>query len=131
MPTTFFLTPLSGEEMASYKSPDEIPDVGYKIALEAFGQSLLQMWPLATVEMDVDGLEWCLEDEDGTISGTVRNSIIATVMPGSARHIVEFINWYRGFMPEDQTLYVFHLGQSDGLILHGNESIMDVDLKVF
>jgi hypothetical protein len=120
MSTTFYLTLFPPEELMRFKSEQDMSSLGFEIDFNQFAHDLKLMWSDVSLTVETDSVEWELEDDDGIITGTVENAFIVTVMPGSSNRIVEFVNWYRSFIPKQYMVYMFHLGESKGLAIEEN-----------
>lgn len=131
MTTVFYLALFSPDVLVRFKTKEDIPNIGFEIDFDQFTHGLRQLWSDVSLNIEADSIEWELEDEDGIISGTADNTCLVTLMPGSTRRIVEFINWYRDFVPEQHTLYLFHLGQPNGIKIEGGNHIKETELEIF
>ncbi len=129
MSTTYHLTLFPARVLAQFKSTDDIPDLNFEIDFVEFANGLKRLWSNVFLNIGELDIEWELKDEDGSISGTLDHLHMVTVKPGSIRRIVEFVNWYRDLVPSQYTIYMFHLGQPDGIVIGGGKHIKDVDLE--
>ena len=127
MSIQFFITPYEPSEW-------EMSSIDLKIDLIEMKRNFLERWPNAEFSSTPKGgLTWNIREENSAgFFGSVQHNLqIVSFNPGNWRTILDFIIWYREFVPPIYKLFLFNSTSSNSLELTPNTTRETVSRFVF
>jgi hypothetical protein len=112
--TTFFIAPYTRQSwIKAYDSGREISDSDLQINPETYKRALSQRWPLTQFEQsDPIALSWILPSDRASFSGMrghLYPNLQGVSFSGTYKDLfVNFILWYRAYIPASYRLYYFN-----------------------
>ncbi|MEO1255482.1 MAG: hypothetical protein AAFY41_11470 [Bacteroidota bacterium] len=107
---------------------NNITELKYSVnSKEVLNELKTSLGNIKTYSNDENSTEWEYEGELGTISGTIGEDSIPTMTYGPAKYMAIVVNTFRKVIPEQYTLYIFHLGEPIPLIVESTDKVGDTD----
>src|SRR5258708_5801833 len=108
MSGVFFITPYDPKDWQDHNI-GEVPQI-FLIDIQIFGAELRKSWPDAEIRFpapdDSVTIYWDLSPA-GLSGSLFPDHQTLTIVRGIQQNLVEFINWYRLFIPSQHKLYLF------------------------
>jgi hypothetical protein len=117
----FVITPYDPADESQW---DKLLD--YELDAETLSEKLKLKWPLALVDKNRDGFRCFIPAGSGSNLVGHISDLTATCPRFPEELIVEFILWYRSFIPDSIPLYIFSFDPDNSLQLTGQTSKAEI-----